>query len=244
MSLRILTSGDLSSFAPEDAPEGLVLLLDKAEGWTSFDAVNKTRNLLRKRLQLKKLKVGHAGTLDPMATGLLILCTGKYTSLLQSFQDQPKTYSGTMRLGAVTASYDRESPPEQIKDWQTVSVEAIEAALPAFIGDILQVPPLFSAIKVDGQRAYSLARRGKDVELAPRPVTVHSFTVDASRLPDLDFHVVCSKGTYIRSLAHDLGQILGCGAYLTALRREAIGTHRVENALSMESLAIWTARQD
>lgn len=242
MSLRILDTTSLSSFVPEDAPEGLVILLDKAEGWTSFDVVNKTRNLLRKRLQVKKLKVGHAGTLDPMATGLLILCTGKYTSLLQSFQDQPKTYSGTMRLGAVTASYDRETPPEQEKDWRSVSEVQIEAALPAFIGDILQVPPLFSAIKVDGQRAYSLARRGKEMELAARPVSVHSFTVDASELPDLGFQVECSKGTYIRSLAHDLGQKLGCGAYLTALRRDAIGPHRVDQALTIEALAEWTQR--
>lgn len=242
MNLRILTISSLSSYTPEDAIEGLVILMDKAEGWTSFDAVNKTRNLLRKRLQLKKLKVGHAGTLDPMATGLLILCTGKYTSLLQTFQDQPKTYSGTMRLGAVTASYDRESPPENEKDWRSVHAERIEAALPAFTGDILQVPPLYSAIKVDGQRAYSLARRGKDLELEPRPVSVHSFTIDATRLPDLDFRVECSKGTYIRSLAHDLGQELGCGAYLTALRREAIGPHNVNDALTTGSFAEWTGR--
>lgn len=238
--MRILHSDSMSSFVPEDAIEGLVILMDKAEGWTSFDVVNKTRNLLRKRLQLKKLKVGHAGTLDPMATGLLILCTGKYTSLLQSFQDLPKTYSGTMHLGAVTASYDRESAPEQEKDWSGVTVHGIETALDAFRGDIQQVPPLYSAIKVDGQRAYSLARRGKELELAPRPVTIHAFEVDAARIPDVDFRVVCSKGTYIRSLAHDLGQALGCGAYLTALRREAIGTHGVAQALDIDAFASWT----
>lgn len=239
--MHVLDTENRSRFVPEDAPSGLVILVDKPEGWTSFDVVNKVRSLLRKRLGLKKIKVGHAGTLDPMATGLLLLCTGSYTPLLESLQAESKEYTGTLTLGARTASFDRETPEEDPRPWQHLQDADIQRALPALTGQILQRPPLYSAIRVNGQRAYLLARKGKETELPLRPVTIFRFEADGNHLPFVSFRIQCSKGTYIRSLAHDLGQMLGCGAYLSALRREAIGTYPVSKALSLIQFEEWCA---
>lgn len=244
MTLTTLNIHSLEKIDPEQASEGLVLLLNKPIGWTSFDVVNKTRYLLRKRLHLKKLKVGHAGTLDPMASGLLILCTGKYTTYLQTFQDLGKVYSGTIILGGVTASYDKETPVESVLPWQHLTPEAIAVQAKEFIGEIQQVPPGFSAIKIDGQRAYIQARKGHEVVIPSRTINISSFVVDTSSLPDIAFSVACSKGTYIRSIAHDLGQSLGCGGYLGALQRDAIGAYQLADALSIDQLSSWAKPVD
>jgi len=241
VNLRIVTTSNLNTFTPEQAVEGLALLLDKPAGWTSFDVVNKVRGQLRHRLGLRKIKVGHAGTLDPMATGLLIICTGKYTPLLDQFQARDKTYSGTITLGGTTATYDAESPVEHPLPWEHIGESDIRQALEPFRGPILQVPPAFSAIRIEGKRAYELARKGKEVAMEPRPVTIHQFDVDSASPPILPFVVRCSKGTYIRSLAHDLGQTLGCGAWLSALRRDAIGEYSVTEALRLEAWGNWCA---
>lgn len=239
-SLLILTNENHSRISPALAGEGLVMLVDKPETWTSFDAVNKIRYLLRKRLGVKKLKVGHAGTLDPMATGLLIICTGKYTSLLEGFQGQPKSYEGILTLGGETASYDRETPVLNPKPWSHLSHDEIQRVRGKFVGIIHQIPPVHSAIKVDGKRAYLLARKGKEVEMKSRQVEIYSFDfLPLTSLPEISFEVRCSKGTYIRSLAHDIGQDLGCGAYLSSLRRTAIGDYNVQDSLSIQTLTDW-----
>lgn len=223
----------------DEANTGLLLLVNKPVGWTSFDVVNKCRWLLRKRLGLKKFKVGHAGTLDPMATGLLLICTGNYTKRLQDLQGLDKGYSGTIRLGATTASYDADSPPEDLKPWDHLDLSTIRKAALPLTGDILQQPPIYSALKVDGKRAYTLARKGQEVTLAPRPVTIHQFDLKELQGPEVTFQVDCSKGTYIRSLAHDLGQALGCGAYLSSLQRDRIGSFNLENALHIQDVTNW-----
>ncbi len=237
---RMVSRSTMGELTPEMAREGLLFLVDKPAGWTSFDVVNKCRWLLRKCLGLKKFKVGHAGTLDPMATGLLLICAGPYTKKLQDLQGMDKVYSGMITLGAVTASYDADSPEEDPQPWEHLTGEAIRAAAKTLTGDLLQQPPVFSALKVNGQRAYHLARKGQEVKLAPRPVTVHSFELGAQEGRRIAFEVHCSKGTYIRSIAHDLGQILGCGAYLSALQRDAIGPYRLTSALSIEDMIAWT----
>jgi tRNA pseudouridine55 synthase len=207
--------------------EGQTLLIDKPFEWTSFDAVRKIRNLIRIK------KVGHAGTLDPLATGLLIICTGKFTKRINTYMAQEKEYTGSFTLGAVTPTYDLESEPIEIKPYAQLKPEEIHAATSAFTGPILQIPPAHSAIKVDGKRVYELARAGKEVKLEPRPVTIYKFEITAIELPRVDFKVVCSTGTYIRSLAQDFGQALGCGAYLSALRRTRIGEFSVDDAMTM-----------
>jgi tRNA pseudouridine55 synthase len=207
--------------------EGQVLLINKPYDWTSFDVVRKIRNLLRIK------KIGHAGTLDPLATGLLILCTGKYTKRINEYMAQEKEYTGTIVLGATTPTYDLESIPENFCDITKVSPEGVQAAASQFVGNIMQVPPIFSAIKKDGKRAYELARRGKEVELTARPVTISRFDTVVS-FPEVHFTIVCSTGTYIRSLAHDLGAALGCGGYLSALCRTRIGDFRIEDAWTMQ----------
>ncbi len=212
-------------------PEGGVLLVDKPQKWTSFDVVKKVRGTLRVK------KVGHAGTLDPLATGLLILCSGKMTKKIDAYQAQMKAYSGTMQLGAVTASYDADTPPESEKDISGISTDAILGEAASFVGEIEQLPPMYSAVKVEGQRLYKLARKGKEIERKLRTVTVHRFTIDDVTLPAVDFTVECSKGTYVRTLAHDLGQRLQCGAYLTALRRTAIGEHQVSDAWTIDQIS-------
>ena len=208
--------------------EGKVLLINKPLHWTSFDVVRKLRSLL----QIKK--IGHAGTLDPLATGLLIVCTGKFTKKINEYMAQEKEYTGTFTLGAVTPTYDLESNPKQEKEFSFVTEEMLKAATEKFIGDIEQLPPMFSAIKKDGVALYELARRGEEVELKPRSINIKSFEITEINLPVVHFKVVCSTGTYIRSLANDYGTALGCGAYLSSLCRTRIGDFKNEDALSME----------
>ena len=211
--------------------EGQVLLIDKPLEWTSFDAVRKIRNLVRIK------KVGHAGTLDPLATGLLIVCTGKFTKRINEFMAQEKEYSGTFTLGATTPTYDLESEPENFQPVDAITPEQIKAATIPFTGAIQQIPPAHSAIKVDGKRVYELARQGKEVKLEPRNVTIKEFEITAIEMPVVHFRVVCSTGTYIRSLAFDFGHALGCGAYLSKLCRTRIGDFLLQDALTMEAFA-------
>ena len=197
----------------QEAPKGEILLIDKPYGWSSFQAVKKVKWLLKAK------KVGHAGTLDPLATGLLILCTEKRTKEIESIQGQEKEYTGTITVGATTPSYDMETEPNQTFPFEHITSELINETLPKFIGDISQIPPLFSAIKVDGKRAYTMARQGSDHELKSRIINIREFEITRIELPEIDFRVCCSKGTYIRSLAFDFGKALGSGGYLSALRR-------------------------
>lgn len=215
---------------------GATLLVNKPQGWTSFDVVNKIRYKLKQRLQIKKIKVGHAGTLDPMATGLLIICTGKFTKKLHAFQGLPKTYTGTMTLGATTPSFDAETEVEERFPVDHITPELLETTRRRFIGDLEQVPPMFSAIKVDGQPLYKKARKGQKIEVKPRPVHISQFDLTRIELPEVDFVVSCSKGTYIRSLAYDFGKALGSGAYLTALNRTSIGQFHLRDAWDLEAL--------
>lgn len=203
--------------------QGKVLLVDKPLNWTSFDVVKKIRGVI-------KTKIGHAGTLDPLATGLLICCTGKFTKKINEYQAQEKEYTGTFHLGAVTPTYDLETDPTDIKSIDEITPEKLTETLQKFTGSIQQVPPAHSAIKHKGKRAYELARKGEVVKLDPRTIEIKSFELTRIALPEVDFKVICSTGTYIRSLAHDFGQALGCGAYLSALRRTRIGRFTVEEA--------------
>jgi tRNA pseudouridine55 synthase len=210
---------------------GKVLLINKPLEWTSFDVVRKIRN------QLKIKKVGHAGTLDPLATGLLILCTGKFTKRINEFMAQEKEYTGTMTLGAMTPTFDLESEPQNFKSLEGLSFENIQLASRAFIGRIAQVPPAHSAIKVNGKRVYELARKGQEVIMEPRHITISEIEITRFELPEVDFRVVCSTGTYIRSLANDWGASLGCGGYLSALCRTRIGAFDLKEAMNMEQAA-------
>jgi tRNA pseudouridine55 synthase len=208
--------------------EGKVILIDKPLHWTSFDVVRKIRN------SIKIKKVGHAGTLDPLASGLLIVCTGKFTKKINEYMAQEKEYTGTFTLGATTATYDKESVAENFKDYSSITQENIEAATKQFVGAIQQFPPIYSAIKKDGVALYELARRGEEVELKARTITISEFEITKVEMPIVHFRVLCGTGTYIRSLAHDMGAALGCGAYLSELRRTKIGEHDVVNAEGME----------
>lgn len=210
--------------------QGQVLLIDKPYDWTSFDVVRKLRSLMKIK------KIGHAGTLDPLASGLLIICTGKFTKKINEYMAREKEYAGTIVLGATTPTYDLESIPENFQDGSCLSAEAVLQAAGSLTGNILQRPPIYSAIKKDGKRAYELARRGKEVELEPRPVTVTHFETTLD-YPNVHFRIVCSTGTYIRSLANDLGARLGCGGYLSALCRTRIGEFYLKDAWSMEMAA-------
>ena len=207
---------------------GKVLLIDKPLHWTSFDAVRKIRNALHIK------KVGHAGTLDPLATGLLIICTGKFTKKINEYMSQEKEYTGTFTLGAETPTYDLESEPFNRKPVDNFSPEQLQEAAKQFTGNIMQVPPIYSALKKNGTAMYELARRGDEIELSPRPVKVSSFIITSAELPIISFKILCSTGTYIRSLAHDFGQALGCGAYLSSLRRTRIGEFEVNDAVGVE----------
>lgn len=209
--------------------QGQVLLINKPLQWTSFDAVRKIRNLIRIK------KVGHAGTLDPLATGLLIICTGKFTKRINEFMAQEKEYTGSFTLGATTPTYDLESEPTDFKPVGDIIPEKIRAATKEFTGAIMQIPPAHSAIKVDGKRVYELARQGKEVKLEPRPVTIHSFEITEIEMPVIYFKVICSTGTYIRSLANDFGTALGCGAYLSSLCRTRIGNFSLNDAMTIEA---------
>ena len=213
--------------------EGQVLLIDKPIEWTSHDVVAKVRNTIKIK------KVGHAGTLDPLATGLLILCTGKFTKKINEYMAREKEYTGTFTLGAVTPTYDLESEPEDFKPIDIVTPQLIEETLKQFTGAIMQVPPIHSAIKQKGKPVYLMARKGQDVVLEPRPITISSFEITKTELPVLHFKVVCTTGTYIRSLAHDFGQALGCGAYLSSLCRTRIGEFTLNEARSLPDTLAW-----
>lgn len=220
----------------DDLIDGHLLLIDKPMGWTSFDVVNKVRFAVRRATGIKKIKVGHSGTLDPMATGLLLIATGKGTKQLESLMGMDKTYIAEMTLGATTPSYDAETEPDATFPYQHITPALMSQAVARWTGPIEQVPPMFSAIKVDGQPLYKSARAGKTVELEPRKVTIHSLELLSVTLPKVSFKVDCSKGTYIRSLAFDLGKSLESGAYLTALQRTKIGDYSLESAWRLEAL--------
>lgn len=219
----------------EDFQEGQVVLLDKPLTWSSFQAVNKVKWSLKKHLGLKKIKVGHAGTLDPLATGLLIVCTGKFTKRISELQGMEKEYTGTFYIGATTPSYDLETEVNETFPTEHVNEVLILETVKQFIGEIDQKPPVFSAIKKDGKRLYEHARKGEEVEIASRKTTIHEFEITRVALPEVDFRVVCSKGTYIRSLAYDYGLALNSGAHLTALRRTKIGEYSVDNAITPDA---------
>lgn len=218
--------------APDLPPsfERAALLIDKPKGWSSFDVIRRLRRILGVR------KIGHAGTLDPMATGLLICLVGRATKLMETFMSLPKTYEGTLRLGETTPSYDAETEPVARRPWVHLTEADLEEARLGFLGEITQVPPMYSAVKVGGERLYKKARRGEEIARPPRTVHVYTFDLTGRDGPDVSFRVCCSKGTYVRSLAHDFGERLGCGAHLTALRRTAIGPYSVENAWTLDAL--------
>ncbi len=218
----------------QDYKDGQIILIDKPLQWTSFQVVNKLRWLIRKNFKIKKIKVGHAGTLDPLATGLLIICTGKFTKRIQEFQGQVKEYTGTIRLGATTPSYDLETEINQTFPIGHISEAMIKECTSKFVGEIEQYPPVFSALKKDGKRLYEYARSGEEVAIAARKVRVDTFEITRIQLPEVDFRIVCSKGTYIRSLAHDFGKALNSGGHLSVLRRTKIGEFSVSDAVTPE----------
>ena len=214
---------------------GQVLLIDKPYEWSSFQALNAVKWAIRKKYDLsKKFKIGHAGTLDPLATGLLVICTGKFTKRIPELQGQVKEYTGTITLGATTPSYDLETEVDKTYPTSHITEQAISEILPKFIGKIEQTPPLFSALKKDGKRLYEFAREGKEVEIKSRIIEIYDFEITRFETPEVDFRVVCSKGTYIRSLAHDFGKALNSGAYLSTLRRTKIGDFNVSKAVTPE----------
>lgn len=215
----------------ESFQEGQVVLIDKPLQWSSFQAVNKVKWALKKNLGLKKIKVGHAGTLDPLATGLLIICTGKFTKRIPELQGMVKEYTGTFHIGATTPSYDLETEVNATFPTEHITEELILETTKQFTGEIDQKPPVFSAIKKDGKRLYEHARKGEEVEIASRKVTMHEFEITRVALPEIDFRIVCSKGTYIRSIANDFGEAMQSGSHLTALRRTKIGEFSVEDAI-------------
>lgn len=220
-----------------DFIEGEILYFYKPLTWTSFNLVAKIRNIISKKLKVKKVKVGHAGTLDPLATGVMILCTGKATKRIEEFQYQTKEYVATLELGATTPSFDLEKPIDQRFDYSHVTREMVEEVLKKFVGRIEQIPPAFSACKVDGKRAYEKARKGEEVILKPKILVIDEIELIDYQLPIIQIRVVCSKGTYIRALARDLGESLNCGAHLTALCRTRIGDIRMEDCRSFEDFA-------
>jgi tRNA pseudouridine55 synthase len=215
---------------------GEVLLINKPLKWTSFQVVNKIRYHIRHQTGIKNIKVGHAGTLDPLADGLLIICTGKKTKDIESFMGLPKTYSGTITLGATTPSYDLETEIDQTYDYTNLSEADILKAATSMVGEQDQMPPIFSAKRVDGNRAYDLARAGKEVELKTKRITISSFEIMEMHLPQVHFKITCSKGTYIRSIAYDFGRLLNNGGHLSALRREAIGAYQLNKAWDLSAL--------
>jgi tRNA pseudouridine55 synthase len=214
--------------------EGQLLLIDKPLNWTSFQLVNKIRWVIRKTFDIKKIKVGHAGTLDPLATGLMIICTGRMTKQIEQFMGMDKSYTGVIRLGGTTPSYDLETPIGELRPFDHINKGQLMEARNSFIGTINQKPPLHSAIKKDGKRLYTLARAGQTIEIPAREIRINSFDLTTIALPNISFEVSCSKGTYIRSLAHDYGQELGCGAHLASLCRTSIGKYLLRDSLSLE----------
>ncbi len=215
--------------------EGQVLLIDKPLNWTSFQAVNKIKYALINQVGLpKKFKIGHAGTLDPLATGLLLVCTGKFTKRISEFQGQPKEYTGTFFIGATTPSYDLETEIDCAFPTDHINNELIHETVKQFLGEIDQKPPIYSAIKKDGVRLYEHARAGEEVEIASRKTTIYEFEITRIELPEIDFRIKCSKGTYIRSIAFDFGKAMNSGSHLTALRRTKIGDYDVNNGVDVE----------
>ena len=218
----------------EDYKNGQVLLIDKPLNWTSFQVVNKLRWEIRQKYKIKKIKVGHAGTLDPLATGLLILCTGKFTKRIETFQAQEKEYTGTITVGGTTPSYDLETEIDNQFPIDHISEELIHNTTKQFLGEIDQKPPIFSALKKDGKKLYEIARAGETIEIKSRKITISEFEITNINLPNIEFRVVCSKGTYIRSLAYDFGLALNSGAHLSALRRTKIGAYAVDDSESVD----------
>lgn len=222
----------------EDFLEGKLLLIDKPLGWSSFQAVNSIKWSIRKKFDLKKLKIGHAGTLDPLATGLLLICTGKFTKTIIELQGQEKEYTGEITLGATTPSYDLETEINAQFPIDHITAEMIQETALHFIGDLDQTPPVFSALKKDGKRLYEYAREGKAVEIKKRTIRISRFEITGITMPVVQFRVVCSKGTYIRSLAHDFGKALHSGAHLSALKRTKIGEYNVNSSITPEEFGI------
>lgn len=216
-----------------DFQTGEMILIDKELNWTSFDVVSKLRNSIKKKLNIKKIKVGHAGTLDPLATGLLIICTGKMTKRINEFSGLNKTYVGKMTIGSTTPSYDLETKPNVYYPTEHINKNLIIETAKKFVGKIDQKPPVFSAVKKDGVRLYKLARKGVKVEVEKREIIIHDFLISSINFPEVEFSLTCSKGTYIRSLAHDFGKELGSGAHLSELRRTSIGDYLVDNSLKL-----------
>lgn len=219
----------------EDFLDGQILLINKPLGWTSFDIVKKIKNLIRTKYSLKKIKVGHAGTLDPLATGLLIVCTGKFTKLISKIQGQEKTYTGTITLGGTTPSYDLETEVDNNYETAHITEELIKESTTQFIGEINQKPPIFSALKKGGERLYEIARRGETIEIESRKVTVREFTITSIENLEVNFEIKCSKGTYIRSIAHDFGAALNSGGHLSKLCRISIGEYQLSEAIDVET---------
>lgn len=224
--------------------EGEVLYFDKPLKWTSFAVVNKIRYHICRKLGVKKIKVGHAGTLDPLATGVMIICTGKATKRIEEFQYHTKEYIATLRLGATTPSFDLEKEIDATYPTEHITRELVEETLKRFVGSIEQIPPVFSACKVDGKRAYDLARKGEEVELKPKTLVIDEIELLECNLPQIRIRVVCSKGTYIRALARDIGEALNSGAHLTGLIRTRVGEVKLEDCLSVESFPEWLDQQE
>lgn len=226
-----------------DFVAGEVIPIYKPYTWTSFQVVSRIRYQLSRKYGIKRFKVGHAGTLDPLATGVLLLCTGKATKRIEELQSHTKEYEAEIMLGATTPSYDMEHPVDATYPYEHITEEAVREVLKTFVGDIAQRPPLFSACKVDGKRAYDLARKGSDMELAPKQIRIDSIELLECELPKINIRVVCGKGTYIRSLARDIGEALGSGAYLTALARTRIGEYKLEDCINPEAFQEWLEKQ-
>ncbi|MEI6694527.1 MAG: tRNA pseudouridine(55) synthase TruB [Bacteroidota bacterium] len=216
--------------------EGEVLLINKPYDWTSFDVVNNIRYFIRKTLDLPKIKIGHAGTLDPLATGLLLLCTGKFTKKIDEFQAQEKEYTGCFTIGETTPSFDMEKEVDFTFDYSHVDENLILQTAQKFTGSFDQIPPIFSAVKIGGKRAYEFARNSEEIKISSKPITINEFEITKIQLPEIHFRIVCSKGTYIRALARDIGESMQCGAYLSALCRTRIGNFKLMDALEIETL--------
>lgn len=217
-----------------DYISGEILVIDKPYRWTSFDAVKRLRGAVQRRLNAKRFKVGHAGTLDPLATGVLLVCTGRATKRIAELQDGMKEYVAEITFGATTPSYDLEKEIDATYPWEHITPELIAETLPKFQGHVMQVPPVFSAVKVDGKRAYNYARKGKEVEIKAKPLEIKELEVLNWEAPKLTLRVLCSKGTYIRALARDLGEAMNSGAHLTALRRTRVGDYTIDDAMSLD----------
>lgn len=224
--------------------KGEILSFNKPYGWTSFQVVSKVRSAISKKLHVKKIKVGHAGTLDPLATGVLIVCTGKSTKLIDELQSHTKEYIATLKLGAATPSYDKETEEYAVYPTEHISKELVETVLQRFIGTIEQTPPEYSAVKINGKRAYEFARKGKSVELKPKTLVIDSIELLECNFPEIVIRVVCSKGTYIRALARDIGRELQSGAYLTGLVRTRIGEYKIDECLDPETFNEWLDSQE